>query len=136
MILPARGKAARTPMDWSWEIWPPRSRCPSRTSWDFARGARQPIAATPAAICAALDAAGMTFAGERDAPTSWEVIMLNMKIITLVTLVLMISVYLLHGITFFTKLIIGLLLFAGWVFFAIVRTTSERRRARQSRDMT
>lgn len=62
--------------------------------------------------------------------------MLNMKIITLVTLVLMISVYLLHGITFFTKLIIGLLLFAGWVFFAIVRTTSERRRARQSRDMT
>lgn len=36
----------------------------ARTSWDFARGARQPIAATPAAICAALDAAGMTFAGE------------------------------------------------------------------------
>ncbi|WP_363352057.1 hypothetical protein [Methylocystis echinoides] len=57
----------------------------------------------------------------------------NMKIITVITLVLMASVYFLH-VSFITKLLLDLLLFAGWAFFAIVRSASERRRARQSSD--
>jgi len=60
--------------------------------------------------------------------------MLNLKIITLITLILMVSVFLLHGMTFMTKVFIGILLFAGWLLFAIARTAGQRRRARQSRD--
>ncbi len=59
----------------------------------------------------------------------------NIKIITLITLVLIVNVYFLH-VSFIVKLIIDLLLFAGWAFFAIVRSASERRRARQTRENT
>lgn len=59
---------------------------------------------------------------------------LNFKRVTAVTLILMISVALLHNMTIFTKLIVGILLFAGWVLFAIGRSAQERRRARQSKD--
>lgn len=57
----------------------------------------------------------------------------SMKIITLITLVLMLSVALLHNISFLTKVIIDLLLFAGWVLFAIIRVAAERRRIRRER---
>jgi hypothetical protein len=60
--------------------------------------------------------------------------MQNVKIITLITLALMVSVSLLHSINFVTKLVIDLVLFAGLAFFAIVRTARERRKARQPRD--
>jgi hypothetical protein len=58
----------------------------------------------------------------------------NMKIISLITFVLLVSVALLHSITYATKVIVGLLLFAVWVVFAIGRAAQERRKARQSRD--
>jgi hypothetical protein len=57
--------------------------------------------------------------------------MSNMKIVTLVTVILMAMVILLHGMTYFMKFILGALLFAGWLLFAIIRTSRERRKARQ-----
>jgi hypothetical protein len=60
--------------------------------------------------------------------------MSNMKMVSLVTVILMVTVLLLHGMNYFTKLLLGGLLFAGWLLFAIVRTARERRRARQSGD--
>ncbi len=60
--------------------------------------------------------------------------MSNMKIVTLVTVILMVTVILLHGMSYFTKFILGAMLFAGWLLFAIVRTARERRKARQSTD--
>jgi hypothetical protein len=58
--------------------------------------------------------------------------MSNMKIVTLVTVILMVTVILLHGMTYFMKFVLGALLFAGWLLFAVVRTSWERRRARQT----
>lgn len=58
--------------------------------------------------------------------------MSNMKIITLITAILMVTVFLLHGMTYFMKFILGGLLFAGWLLFAVLRSARERRRARQS----
>jgi hypothetical protein len=60
----------------------------------------------------------------------------NFGIITLLTLIFGVSVSLLHEMNFMTKVVIDLLLFAGWLFLAIVRITRERRRARYSRDDT
>ena len=58
--------------------------------------------------------------------------MSNMKIVTLVTVILMVTVILLHGMTYFMKFVLDALLFAGWLLFAVVRTSRERRRARQT----
>ncbi|WP_281806231.1 hypothetical protein [Methylocystis echinoides] len=60
--------------------------------------------------------------------------MSNMKIITLVTVTLMVTVFLLHGMTYFMKFVLGTLLFAGWLVFAIARAARERRKARRPRD--
>jgi len=60
--------------------------------------------------------------------------MSNMKIITLITVILMVTVLLLHGMTYFMKFVLGALLFAGWLLFAVARTARERRKARQVRD--
>lgn len=60
--------------------------------------------------------------------------MTNMKIVTLITFILMVSVALLHGMSYLTKLVIGILLFAAWLIFAIGRTAQKRRRTRQRRD--
>jgi hypothetical protein len=67
-----------------------------------------------------------------------RVIMASMKNITIVTLILMVSVALIHDMTIFTKLIVGVVLFAGWVLFAIGRSAHERRKAKQAetRDQT
>lgn len=65
---------------------------------------------------------------------SAEAIMSNMKIITLVTVILMVTVFLLHGMTYFMKFVLGALLFAGWLVFAIARAARERRKARRPRE--
>lgn len=64
---------------------------------------------------------------------SAEAIM-SMKIITLVTVILMVTVFLLHGMTYFMKFVLGALLFAGWLVFAIARAARERRKARRPRE--
>jgi hypothetical protein len=48
-----------------------------------------------------------------------------MKMVSLVTVILMVTVFLLHGMNYFTKLLLGVLLFAGWLLFAIVRSVRE-----------
>jgi hypothetical protein len=60
--------------------------------------------------------------------------MRNMKIITLVTVILMATVFLWHGMTYFMKFVLGALLFTGWLVFAIARTARERRKARRLRN--
>ncbi len=58
----------------------------------------------------------------------------SMKIVTLITVALMVSVALLHSITYATKLIVGILLFTVWALIAIGRAAQERAKARQTRD--
>jgi uncharacterized membrane protein YesL len=64
---------------------------------------------------------------------SREAIMLT--VVTFITLILILSVLFMH-VSLITKLVVDLLLFAGWAFFAIIRTASQRRRARQARNST
>ncbi|PPD45831.1 MAG: hypothetical protein CTY15_02965 [Methylocystis sp.] len=60
--------------------------------------------------------------------------MTNMKYVTIVTVILMISVAMLHDMAIFTKFLIGSILFVGWALFAIGRAAQERRRAKRAQD--
>ncbi len=50
-----------------------------------------------------------------------------MKAITITTLILLVSVALVHNMTIFTKLIVGAGIFCAWALYAIVRTARARR---------
>ncbi|WP_424360181.1 hypothetical protein [Methylocystis parvus] len=56
----------------------------------------------------------------------------NMKLVTVVTLILIVSVALIHDMAIFTKLIVGSIVFAAWVLFAVGRSAQLRKRAKQS----